>query len=73
MAMDPEEKRFQELTDRVRLGEATEVEREELAIYAEEDPSRQALIAKVQDESELGKDWLARAEADQARKESSDE
>ncbi|MCB9704195.1 MAG: hypothetical protein H6711_20065 [Myxococcales bacterium] len=61
---DPEEARVAELLDRVRRGELSEGEREELALYAAEDPSLHQAIAARSEEARLGEGWLARVEAD---------
>lgn len=62
--MNPEEKRLAELTSAVRAGVATEAEKEELVLYSEDDPAVGALVAKVDEEREVGGTWLTRAEAD---------
>ena len=62
--MDPETKRVQELTRRVRDGEASDAEREELALYVEDKPEVQSLVVRADQERELGAGWLARSEAD---------
>jgi hypothetical protein len=62
--VDPEEKRRTELTLAVRDGVATDAEKEELALYGEDDPEVQALVQQVEDQRAVGGQWLARAEAD---------
>lgn len=62
--VDPEEKRRTELALAVRNGVATDAEKEELALYGEDDPEIQALVKQVEDDREIGGTWLARAEAD---------
>jgi hypothetical protein len=61
---DPERARIDELIDRVRLGTASDVEREELALYGEDRPELAAEIERAEKERELGGAWLARNEAD---------
>lgn len=63
-SQDPEAERVGELARLVREGRATEAEREELALYAEESDQVQALVKRADHESEVGSGWLARAEAD---------
>lgn len=66
MSGDPEQARVEELLAQVRAGNATETEREELALYIEQHPE---LSDKVDDEvraATLGHGWLARVEADNA-------
>ncbi len=62
--MDPEEKRRTELALAVREGIATDAEKEELALYGEDDPEIQALVLQVEEQRSVGGKWLARAEAD---------
>lgn len=62
--MDPEKERIAELARRLRSGEATGVEREELALYVDDEPQLQALVKRAEADQELGGSWLARAEAD---------
>lgn len=62
--MDPEEKRVAELTSAVRGGVATEAEKEELVLYSEDDAEVLALVKQVDEQREVGGQWLARAEAD---------
>ena len=62
--MGPEEKRLQELTTAVQSGVATEAEKEELALYIEDNPDVEALVRRAAHEREVGGQWLARAEAD---------
>ncbi|MCP4444149.1 MAG: hypothetical protein GY811_02225 [Myxococcales bacterium] len=62
--MNPEEKRVAELTLAVREGVATDAEEEELALYSDENPEIQALVRRVEEEREVGGEWLARAKAD---------
>jgi hypothetical protein len=64
MTNDPEKERVEQLLGRSRTGEATEAEREELELYAKEQPEVRALVEKSQRESELGEGWLQRVEAD---------
>jgi len=60
----PEQERLLQLTRRVREGSATEAEREELALYANESPENQALAVRVQRDGELGHGWIDRYAAD---------
>jgi len=62
--VSPEEERLRELTSAVRSGIATEAEKEELALYGEDDERVEALVRQVDQQREVGGTWLARAEAD---------
>ncbi len=62
--MDPEARRMAELAKRVEDGTATEAEREEFALYAEEHKEVQALVVRDQHRRKLGGNWLARSQAD---------
>ena len=64
LPVNPEEQRLKELTEAVQQGLATEAEKEELALYAEQHPHLYALVRRVGNEREVGGQWLARAEAD---------
>jgi ferric-dicitrate binding protein FerR (iron transport regulator) len=61
---EPQRRRLHELLGRVRDGTASEAEREELALYAEDDEDVAEAVARAERERELGGTWLARAEAD---------
>ena len=61
---DPEETRVAELLDRVRSQDATDAEREELALYVQDKPELSAQVERKRREGELGGTWLARVEAD---------
>lgn len=63
---DPEAQRIEELLGRVRAGEVSDAETEELALYSKGDP---ALIERAQEagrQGELGQGWLARVQADES-------
>ena len=62
----PEDKRVAELARRVRVGEATEAEREELALYASDSAKHQSLAVRAEQDAELGRGWLSRYEGDRA-------
>lgn len=63
---DPREARIVELIDRVQREQATDAEREELALYVEETPALEQRMAERQREVELGGAWLVRVQADRA-------
>lgn len=63
---DPEADRVEELLDRAVRGTVTEVETEELALYAEQTPALRERIADAARQGELGQGWLDRVYRDQA-------
>jgi hypothetical protein len=60
----PEAARMAELARAVREGRASEAEREELRLYEMANPDARALARRMDDEEQLGGDWLARTQAD---------
>lgn len=63
---DPELARIEELLAAVGRGEASDAEREELAMYTAEHPDLPARIEASSKSGELGRGWLARVERDDA-------
>lgn len=63
-AADPELARIDELLAAVARSEATEAEREELAMYAADHPDLPARIEATTRAGDLGRGWLARVERD---------
>lgn len=63
---DPELARIDELLAAVGRGEASDAEREELAMYASDHPDLPARIEASASAGELGQGWLARVERDDA-------
>lgn len=61
---DPEAARIEELLAAVARGEATEADREELALYTASNPDLPARIQDSHRTGELGEGWLARVEGD---------
>ncbi len=62
--LDPEDARIEELLARVARHEATDAEREELAMYEAERPDLPARIQERARARELGGEWMARIEGD---------
>lgn len=62
--MDTEAQRIEYLLHRVRIGEATEAELEELQIYAAERPTLRETVSHALATRDLGNGWLARVDAD---------
>ena len=63
-APDPEEARVGELLQRVRADQASDAEREELALYVADRPELAPRVQQQQQAAQLGGTWLARVEAD---------
>lgn len=63
-ADDPEAARIEELLAAVARGEASDADREELALYTASNPDLPARIRDSARTGELGEGWLARVEGD---------
>ena len=63
--VDPEARRIDELVLRVGKGEASAAEREELALYADQDPTIRDRVASVRQDRAVGGAWLERVESDE--------
>jgi hypothetical protein len=61
---DPEEARVTTLMARALDGSVTPEEREELALYAEQDPQVLARLEDAEQQGRLAHGWLARVKAD---------
>lgn len=66
MTDDPERERLDELIVKVGREQATEAEREELALYLEDHPEIASRLAEETRAAQLGKGWLERVEADRS-------
>jgi hypothetical protein len=62
--VDPERARVEALVLLVGRGEASEAEREELALYAEHDPAILTRVKAIHQDRATGGAWLDRIEAD---------
>jgi hypothetical protein len=62
--VDPEEARLAELARAAGKGSANEAEREELALYVDDDAAARERALRIADEAALGGEWLERVHAD---------
>lgn len=63
---DPESLRIEQLLERVRGGEISDAETEELALYTKADPALTGRAEEAARQGDLGQGWLARVRADEA-------
>ena len=61
---DPERDRIADLIDRVREGNASDAEVEELSLYARDRRDVAISMTRAEADRQLGRGWLARAEVD---------
>ena len=73
MSEDPQQQRIGELVAKIARDDASEAEREELALYIEDNPDVEGRLRDEARTAGLGKGWLERVEADRRlqRKETS--
>lgn len=65
-ALEPEEARLRELAVAAAKGQATDAEREELALYLDRDATALARVEAIAEREKLGGAWLERVKADDA-------
>ena len=68
MEEDPEKQRIDELVAKVGRQEASDAEREELALYAADNPEIEHRLTAEAESARLGRGWLERVEADRRLK-----